>query len=1003
MSLHNADGSRAELSGNGLRCLVAAAVAHGLVPEGTLDVATDAGARRVTVALDPSSGRAWGSVDMGAVQVSDGGSLERGVAAHLGNPHVVIADDGRPAEDLLERAAGLVGAATSGANVEFVTLDGPDHLTIRVVERGVGRTLACGTGSCAAAAVAHRLGLVSDARDGDEPRRRPRRDAPRRHRDARGPRRARGVGLDHGAVVTVYPSSLIERTVRERIVLVGVALAGRDAEDVDAGLDELALLVDTAGADVLARLVQRRDAPDPATYLGKGKVAELHELCLAVDADTVVFDPSLTPAQQRNLERLLGRTAIDRTAVILDIFAQNARSPEGKAQVELALLRYRLPRLRGRGVDAQPAGRPHRHAWPRRDPARGRPPAPRAAHAQARGRAARTSTGRARPSAALASAGATARSPSSGTRTPARPRCSTRSPRPTPPWRTGSSSPSTPARASTSCRAARRSSSPTRSGSSATCRTSSSRRSAPRSTRCASPTCSSTWSTPRPRIPLAQIDAVRSRARRDRRGGRRRGARDQQGRTSHRSRPRAAPARNPGAVVGLGRDRGEPRRAAWRSSSDRLRASDRVVSLRVPWARGDVLAAAHREGEVLETSDDGESAVRAGRPRPRGPGAVRRVGLRLVSSARVRPAALPLRPARRAARARRAPRGRRGRLLDRHAVRPARARRCWPRSRPRGPSAGTRRRAARPRTAPRRPSMLARRFEVDVEPDRPRRVRGHEGARRPPSPGTSRCATPRATPCSTRRSRTRPTRCPRSSRGCARSPCALDGGRLALERLDEATARARPRAVGELAVEPHRPARRPRPAAAFGRRHGVVVCSDECYADYTWLGAPSTVLAHGPEGVLAVHSLSKRSNLAGVRAGFYAGDPALVAYLALVRRHAGLIVAGPVQAAAAVAVERRRPRRGAARALRATARPSARRPPRRWAHRGGARGLLLPVGVEGRRGRRVAARSGARRARRAHREPRRPLRRRVACSTSVSRSCSPTSGSSSRARGSSAS
>ena len=158
--------------------------------------------------------------------------------------------------------------------------------------------------------------------------------------------------------MTVYPTSLIERTIRERIVLVGVVLSGADPDDVDAGLDELTLLVDTAGADVAARLVQRRDAPDPATYLGKGKVHELHELCLAVDADTVVFDKPLTPAQQRNLERLLGRTAIDRTAVILDIFAQNARSPEGKAQVELALLRYRLPRLRGRGISlSQQAGR----------------------------------------------------------------------------------------------------------------------------------------------------------------------------------------------------------------------------------------------------------------------------------------------------------------------------------------------------------------------------------------------------------------------------------------------------------------------------------------------------------------------------------------------------------------------------------------------------------------------------------------------------------------------
>ena len=111
----------------------------------------------------------------------------------------------------------------------------------------------------------------------------------------------------------------------------------------------MALLVDTAGADVVARVVQRRDSPDPATFLGSGKVQELREICLAVDSDTVVFEHNLSPAQQRNLEKILGRTAIDRTAVILDIFAQNARTPEGKAQVELALLQYRLPRLRRAG------------------------------------------------------------------------------------------------------------------------------------------------------------------------------------------------------------------------------------------------------------------------------------------------------------------------------------------------------------------------------------------------------------------------------------------------------------------------------------------------------------------------------------------------------------------------------------------------------------------------------------------------------------------------------
>jgi len=146
--------------------------------------------------------------------------------------------------------------------------------------------------------------------------------------------------------------TLIDRTIREKIVIVGVPTNGEDDELVDASLDELEQLVDTAGADVVARMVQRRDAPDHTWYLGKGKAKELEQLCLAVDADTVVFDNELSPAQQYNLEKLLGRTAIDRTAVILDIFGQNARTQEGKAQVELALLRYRLPRLR-RGADAK--------------------------------------------------------------------------------------------------------------------------------------------------------------------------------------------------------------------------------------------------------------------------------------------------------------------------------------------------------------------------------------------------------------------------------------------------------------------------------------------------------------------------------------------------------------------------------------------------------------------------------------------------------------------------
>ena len=145
--------------------------------------------------------------------------------------------------------------------------------------------------------------------------------------------------------------TLIERTIREKIVLVGVTLEGHDDDATEESLDELERLVDTAGADVVARLTQRRHAPDPATYIGKGKVDELKATCLALDADTVVFDNELAPAQQFNLEKTLGRTAIDRTAVILDIFAQNSHTLEGKAQVELALMRYRLPRIR-RGAAA---------------------------------------------------------------------------------------------------------------------------------------------------------------------------------------------------------------------------------------------------------------------------------------------------------------------------------------------------------------------------------------------------------------------------------------------------------------------------------------------------------------------------------------------------------------------------------------------------------------------------------------------------------------------------
>ena len=134
----------------------------------------------------------------------------------------------------------------------------------------------------------------------------------------------------------------------ERVVLVGVWTEG-SAAMADASMVELARLAETAGSEVLDGLVQRRSNPDPATFVGSGKVAELRETVSATGADTVIADGELSPGQLRQLEEKLKVKVVDRTALILDIFAQHARSREGKAQVELAQLRYFLPRLRGWG------------------------------------------------------------------------------------------------------------------------------------------------------------------------------------------------------------------------------------------------------------------------------------------------------------------------------------------------------------------------------------------------------------------------------------------------------------------------------------------------------------------------------------------------------------------------------------------------------------------------------------------------------------------------------
>jgi len=134
----------------------------------------------------------------------------------------------------------------------------------------------------------------------------------------------------------------------ERVVLVGVWTEGT-GEHAENSLKELAALAETAGSQVLEGIIQRRDKPDPATFIGSGKVSELRTIVAATKADTVICDGELSPGQLRQLEERVKVKVVDRTALILDIFAQHAKSREGKAQVELAQISYLLPRLRGWG------------------------------------------------------------------------------------------------------------------------------------------------------------------------------------------------------------------------------------------------------------------------------------------------------------------------------------------------------------------------------------------------------------------------------------------------------------------------------------------------------------------------------------------------------------------------------------------------------------------------------------------------------------------------------
>jgi diaminopimelate epimerase len=159
MVLFNADGSGAEMSGNGVRCLAAAVRRATHAEWDTLEVHTPAGPRTVTLELDEYRG--WGSVDMG--EVTFGETLEGALGvAYVGNPHVVVRDDLQWSDARREQLAGSWSDQIGGANVEFVSGGDRGHVSLRVIERGVGWTLACGTGSCAVAAVLHRDGLAGD-------------------------------------------------------------------------------------------------------------------------------------------------------------------------------------------------------------------------------------------------------------------------------------------------------------------------------------------------------------------------------------------------------------------------------------------------------------------------------------------------------------------------------------------------------------------------------------------------------------------------------------------------------------------------------------------------------------------------------------------------------------------------------------------------------------------------------------------------------------------------
>lgn len=164
-------------------------------------------------------------------------------------------------------------------------------------------------------------------------------------------------------ILTVYADKIeevdgLEQEIREQVIICGLHTGSRDylMDTTDESMRELAELVQTAGGEVVAELVQNRPAPDSGTYLGGGKLEELKTAVDSLNANLVVFDDELSPVQLRNINDYLGIRVLDRSMLILDIFAMRARSGEGKLQVELAQLKYQLPRLRGMGLELSRTG-----------------------------------------------------------------------------------------------------------------------------------------------------------------------------------------------------------------------------------------------------------------------------------------------------------------------------------------------------------------------------------------------------------------------------------------------------------------------------------------------------------------------------------------------------------------------------------------------------------------------------------------------------------------------